>query len=63
MTNGGIVAHSIDHSRTADVTDRSRARAAAARIWMAGKAPATPRRTDPATGRDMGTAMASGGRS
>jgi len=29
MTNGGIVAHSIDHSRTADVTERSRARAAA----------------------------------
>jgi len=63
MTNGGIVAHSIDHSRTADVTERSRARAAAARIWMAGKARATPRRSDPATGREMetGTAMASGG--
>lgn len=30
MTNDGIVAHSIDHSRKADVTGGSRARAAAA---------------------------------
>ena len=33
MTNDGIVAHSIDHSRKADVTEGSRTEAAAA-AWI-----------------------------